>query len=151
MLAAMRVIEAVILFASVGLFIVAKPIHAPLPATAYTAKTIAIINHSGKQMFLDRAYDELQKWGRFALVQDATKADMVLVIQIEKHSTGASAYSYGNSTSVAEQRVLDVTTSFILNGSQEPFFSETERAAPFRKSATKRCIDDFRKRLEEVR
>jgi hypothetical protein len=128
---------------------VAKPIHAPLPAAARTAKTIAIVNHTGKQLFLDRAYEELQKWGRFAIVEDTSKADIVLVIEKSQHSVGASAYSYGNSTSVSEDRVLDVTTSFILNGSNEPFFSETERAMAFRKSATKRCIDDFRKRLEE--
>ena len=100
----------------------AKPIHAPLPAAAYTAKTIAILNHTGKQLFLDRAYEELQKWGRFTIIEDASKADITLVIEKERHSVGASAYSYGNSTSVSENRVLDVTTSFILNGSQDPFF-----------------------------
>lgn len=90
----------------------AKPVHAPLPPEAYTAKTIAIINHTGKQSVTDRAYEELQKWGRYTVVSDPAKADM------------------------AEQ--------------QEPFFSETERANLFRKSATKRCVDDFRKRIEET-
>jgi hypothetical protein len=51
---------------------------------------------------------------------------------------------------VTENRVYDVTTSFFIRAQQEPFFSETERASLLRKSATKRCVDDFRKRLEEI-
>jgi hypothetical protein len=41
----------------------AAKVHAPLPPEAYSAKTIAIVNHAGTQSATDRAYEELQKWG----------------------------------------------------------------------------------------
>jgi hypothetical protein len=73
---------------------------------------------------------------------------MVLVIDSGVHSVGATAHTYGNNTYMSDDNVLNVTVGFFLSGKQEPFFSETERAALFRKSATKRCIDDLQKRLE---
>jgi hypothetical protein len=145
--APMRKVLSVLLLATAAS---AKPVHAPLPPEAYTAKTIAIINHTGKQSVTDSAYEELQKWGRYTVVSDPAKADMVLTVGVQVHSTGATANMYGGSTTVTENKVADITTSFYLNGQQEPFFSETERANIFRKSATKRCVDDFRKRIEET-
>lgn len=127
----------------------AAKVHAPLPPSVYTAKTIAIVNHTGTQSVTDRAYEELQKWGRFSTVADPTKADVVLIIGLSQHSTGATAQTYGDNTYIQQNRVVDITVSFFLNSQPEPFFSETERASLFRKSATKRCVDDFRKRIEE--
>ena len=127
----------------------AKPIHAPLPAEAYTAKTIAIVNHTGTQKVLDKAYEELTKWGRFKIVQNTDDSDIVLVVEVERNTHGATASSYGNTTTVNENTVTTITTSFILKGQKEPFFSEQERAALFRKSATQRGIDDLKKRLDE--
>ncbi len=38
-----------------------------MPPEAYTAKTIAIVNHTNTQRVTDCAYQELQKWGRFTV------------------------------------------------------------------------------------
>ena len=128
----------------------AKPVHAPLPPEAYSAKTIAVVNHSGTQKVADKAYEELQKWARFTVVQNPDSADMVLVVEVNVHSVGATASNYGSTTTtVTENRVADITTAFILKGQKEPFFTETERANIFRKSATQRGIDDLKKRLDE--
>lgn len=61
----MKATLVVLLIASSAL---AKTVHAPLPPEAYTAKTIAIVNHTGTQKVTDKAYEELKKWGRFVLV-----------------------------------------------------------------------------------
>ena len=127
----------------------AEPIHAPLPAEAYTAKSIAIVNHTGTQKVLDKAYEGLMKWGRFKVVQNADDADMVLVIDVDRESRGATASTYGNNTTVTEVRATYLITSFILKGRKEPFFTEQERAALLRKSATQRGIDELKKRLDE--
>jgi len=82
-------------------------------------------------------------------VTDPAAADIVLVVGTDRRVAGATANTYGNTTYVNPRRVVDIVTSFILKGQGEPFFSETERASLFRKSATKRCIDDFKNRLEE--
>lgn len=143
----MRRILGVIAITCWGL--VAKPVHAPLPSEVYKAKTIAIVNHTNHQSAADKAYAELQKWGRFIVVTDPGKADIVLVIGVESHPVGATARTYGGVTRVTQTQATDVTTAFFLAGQQEPFFSEAERASLIGKSATKRCVDDFRKRLEE--
>jgi hypothetical protein len=39
----------------------------------------------------DSAYEELQKWGRYTVVSDPAKADMVLTVGVQVHSTGATA------------------------------------------------------------
>lgn len=127
-----------------------KHAHTPLPPEVYSAKTIGIVNHTGRQEAADRAYQELQKWGRFTVISDPAKADIVLVVSFETNPLGATAQTYGNNTYVHENRAVDVTVGFFLSGNLEPFFSETERAVLFRKSATKRCVDDLKKRLEEA-
>jgi hypothetical protein len=121
-----------------------------LPPEVYSAKTIAIVNHTGTQATADRAYDELQKWGRFAAVIDPDKADVVMVVSMSSKKVGATGQTYGGNVYVTDRRVVDVTTAFLLHAEPEPFFSETERAVLFRRSATKRCVDDFRERLEET-
>lgn len=128
----------------------AKNIHAPLPPEVFTAKTVFIINHTGREEATDRAYQELLKWGRFAVVSDLGKANIILVVSSQEHSLGATAQTYGNNTYVRERSALDVTVGFFLPGHDEPFFSETERASLFQKSATKRCVDDLKKRIEET-
>lgn len=145
-LGAMRKTLAILLLSASA---VAKTVHAPLPPEAYTAKTIAIVNHVGSQKLTDKAYEELQKWGHFTVVQDPASADVVLVLTKTRYSTGASAYTTGSNTSITEDSVTDVTTSFILKGQTDPFFSETERASLLRKSATQRGIDELKKRLDE--
>ncbi|HEV8414188.1 MAG TPA: hypothetical protein VGQ49_11375 [Bryobacteraceae bacterium] len=128
----------------------AAKVHAPLPPEAYSAKTIAIVNHTGTQAVTDRAYEELQKWGRFMVVSDPAQGDLVMVVGLNSKTIGATGQSYGSTVQITQNRVYDVTTAFFLRAQQEPFFSETERASLFRKSVTKRCVDDFRKRLEEL-
>lgn len=123
--------------------------HAPLPPEVYSAKTIAIVNHTGTQTVTDKAYQELEKWGRFQVISDPAKADIVLVIGMQRTTTGATANTYGNSTYVNQNQVLDIQSGFYISQQAEPFFSESERASLFRKSATKRCVDDLQKRMEE--
>lgn len=127
----------------------AKTPHAPLPPEAYSAKTIAIVNHTETQKVVDKAYEELTKWGRLKIIQSPADADMVLVVDVDKEIHGATANTYGSTTRVNEHTVVTITTAFILKGQTEPFFSEQERANLFRKSATQRGIDDLKSRIDE--
>jgi hypothetical protein len=47
---------------------------APLPEAIKSAKTVVL---KGDQQAIDSAFDELVKWGRFQVVNDKTKADLV--------------------------------------------------------------------------
>lgn len=70
----------------------AKTKHAPLPDRVLTAKVVYIENH-GPAEVADRAYDELKQWGRFELVSDRSKADLVLAFSVDegRSSSGRTA------------------------------------------------------------
>ena len=68
--------------------------NAPLPERIVTAKTVYIENH-GSAKLADLAYEELQKWGRFQMVDSAEKADIVLVLsEIQGQSTTGRTATY---------------------------------------------------------
>ena len=48
--------------------------HLPLPSQVTDAKTVYIDNQSGIAAMGDKAYQQLEKWGRFQVVQDRKKA-----------------------------------------------------------------------------
>jgi hypothetical protein len=88
----------------------AKKEQAPLSTTVLAAKTAYIENH-GSAKLKDRSYDELKKWGRWQIVEDRTKADIVIVLssQAEQSSTGQTRtydpktgdWKYGTETSTS--------------------------------------------------
>jgi hypothetical protein len=67
----------------------AKREPAPLSAQVIAAKTAYVENH-GSARLKDRCYNELKKWGRWQIVEDRTKADLVIVLssQEAQSSTG---------------------------------------------------------------
>jgi hypothetical protein len=53
---------------------------APIPDALMKAKTAFVVNESAKAKDYDSLYNELNKWGRFELVQDKQKADIIIVL-----------------------------------------------------------------------
>lgn len=78
-----------ILVVSLGLPCLAKNPHAPLRPQILAAKTVYVENH-GSARLKDKAYDELRKWGRWEIVEDRSKADLVIALSSEdgQSSTG---------------------------------------------------------------
>jgi len=128
--------------------------HAPLPEKLLTAKTIFVENHGGARLG-DQAYAELTKWGRFQIVTDRAKADVVL--QVSEHAgqtswgqtqtydpnmktgtntTGGWKYGTATSSSAGESHVsvLDAKTSDALYSNN---------------LYVKQSLKDLRKRIEE--
>jgi hypothetical protein len=68
--------------------------HTPLPAKVLSAKTVYLENKTGYEKFSDRAYDELEKWGRFRVVDSVKDADLVFLLS-------ASVYHGGYVTSTS--------------------------------------------------
>ena len=64
---------------------VAKDRHAPLPAKVLGAKTVYIDN---EMRTAPQAIDEIQKWGRFKVVDSADKADLVLRFSADAYDGG---------------------------------------------------------------
>jgi len=62
--------------------------HLPLPPVVFTAKTVFIDNQTGMAKLGDRAYEELQKWGRFQIVSDPKQADLIFLLTAQEHNAG---------------------------------------------------------------
>jgi len=53
---------------------------APLPTKVLEASTIYLTNDTGDTKALDSAYNALKKWGKYQIVQNRSKADLLLVL-----------------------------------------------------------------------
>jgi hypothetical protein len=131
--------------AALALVLVVSPIHAkdkpaPLPASVIAAKTVYIDNQTGHAEITDRAYDALNKWGRFKILKDAKDADLVLRFTA---NTNGRPTPPGNDIDMSPTPVLfsvrDQTNNELWSVSKDkPFHSQTRLD-----------IDEFKKRIEE--
>jgi hypothetical protein len=129
----------------------AKDIHAPLPTSLMSAKTVYIDNRAASAEFADRCYSELTKWGRFKIVQSREGADVVFLISSESHEIVNGAHStsndYGTDTAVYN-RTVGTTTISILDRATGGLLWIDSRRWGFR-SATKGVVKELRRRMEE--
>ncbi len=108
--------------------------HIPLAPQVLSAKTVYIDNHTGDQKVADQAYQELQKWGRFEVVSDVTKADLVLY--------------FGNRGERRGLLVMDPQSAAILWSGQR-MRTQMLGIYPIPTRAMHNLLSDFRKRVEE--
>jgi hypothetical protein len=141
--------------------VAAKAVKAPLPDALINAKTIYIDNESGHAEMLDRAYDELKKWGRYTVVQDSSQADVVLVLRVVDtgraiQSAGGNGYSWTDSQGHTYSYADAWGTSREVFASRVDLISRKDnvtlwldsRAVGWH-SATREMIKDWRKRTEQ--
>jgi hypothetical protein len=133
--------------------------HAPLPEKILNAKTVFIENHGGAYI-ADDAYDELKKWGRYEIVTDRSKADLILQFAVDQGSTTSGTTSvyhppddknwggtwshgttHSSSTSYMHLTLLDSKTG-------EGLYADT-RPMGFRSTA-RPLVQELRKRIEEL-
>jgi hypothetical protein len=120
------------------------------------AKTVYIDNKAGSAHFADRCYDELSKWGRYSVLTDPQKADLIFRLTSEVHivgyredasatATGNTAYATGSSTPIRKGttylEVIDPKTNSVL-------WSDSRGFGMFH-SATKGIVKELRDRVEE--
>ena len=87
-------VPVVILVGLMGAPCLAKKGPAPLHPKILAAKTVYLENH-GSAKLAGKAYDELKKWGRWEMVEDRTKADLVIIVSLEKgQSSGGTTSTY---------------------------------------------------------
>jgi hypothetical protein len=81
---------------------------APIPRQIRDAKTVAVSAQGIELGTMDVVYDELRKWGHWNLTDDASKADLIIVLSSQTYYVGmvafgsgsaqGSATTYGNTT-----------------------------------------------------
>ena len=113
---------------------------APLPEEVFNAKTVYLVNRTGKQATLDSAYTEFQKWNRFTVVHDEN-ADLRIVFSRSKSGEDGAA----------------TTMEVFVRGETDAAFETTEEFVTpdgllqqliIRDKSAKECVDDFWKRLK---
>lgn len=136
----------------------AKTVHAPLPPALLEAKSVYIQNDAGSADFADKCYSELSAWGRFTVVTDPKKADLIFRISSSTRTTGyhgdtsADTYGGGSSTDIHAVQSSRTQIDVIERSSGNVLWSESKAwgglYTGFR-SATKSIIKELRKRMEE--
>lgn len=127
--------------------------HAPLPKKLFEAKTIYIDNQSGYAEIGDKCYQELKKWGRFTIIEDSEKADMVFWLGSSEKQSGFSAYTQTYSNGAATTSISPDTTGKTILKAVDPktgavLWTDSRVWRGFH-SATKGVVKDLRKRMEE--
>jgi hypothetical protein len=54
--------------------------YAPLPDQIVSAKTVFLMNETGKAKFGDAVYKQIKTWNRWQVITDKNQADLVLVV-----------------------------------------------------------------------
>ena len=105
----MRFIHACVVLALGAPLLAVDP--APLPKVMREAKTAYAVNAGIEPKTFDHVYDQLRKWGHWQLVDEASKADIIVVLSSQNTFLGvailgtvgsatATATTYGNVTTV---------------------------------------------------
>lgn len=111
--------------------------HAPLPEQITGAKSVYILNESGRQSIADGAYEELTKWGRFTVSSTRNGADLVL--------------RFTHSQSLVDGTTVDAVGMMVLApNSEDSLFQDNPKGIHLSWATVgKVCIKDFKKRIEE--
>ena len=80
------------------------------PQAIASAKTIYFEDKSGVDAVGRKALAELSKWGRFQIVQDRKKADLILVLETDPHQGGNLIYSGGQTATIDSEGHIDEDT-----------------------------------------
>jgi hypothetical protein len=127
--------------------VVASLAQESIPRAAFAAKTIAILNDTKTGEVSDGALEQLKRWGRFTVVDDADSADIVL--RFDKKTDREKQ----NSQSTDDKGTTTYSSSFTfssqvhmrayLKGSDSPFYrTKTDDS---KKKAGISCMTSFQK------
>lgn len=135
--------------------------HAPLPAKVLASKTIYIQNDSGYAGAADKAYTQLKAWGKYQIVDDKKKADLVLVLttstsqtdtkkaaQVNTYNSKTGAWTYGTVNTPTTETV-DSTRITVIDPATGDTMWADQMEWGRRYSATEELIKELRKRVEE--
>jgi hypothetical protein len=89
----------------------AKDKHLPLPPQIAKARTVYIDNQSGIAKLGDRCYTEIEKWGRFQVVQNPKDADLILLLSAKEYIRGYVTSGGGSTSTVNTSGNVDATTT----------------------------------------
>jgi len=114
--------------------------YAPLPDEVVKAKTVFIVNETGKAKFGDAIYKQIKTWNRWQVITDKSQADLVLVVT-DKGGMGSMNPSY-------YLKVTDPKTGNELWTSRTTMQGKLWRSWD---SVAETLVSDIRKRMREAK
>lgn len=118
--------------------------YAPLPNDITNAKTVYLVNQTIEPKVADKAWKELQKWGRFEVVDDMEKAD--LVFRFRHPSRDAFAViPFGPGVVRNDFVMLEIFNP--QKSKQFPLWTVTKGGTLLVSNSGKDCIKELRKRF----
>lgn len=170
----MRYLASLFLLTLTAQPMMAKDKHLPLPPQIAKATTVYIDNQSGLADIGDRCYTQIEKWGRFKVVQNPKDADLILLLSAKEYTRGYVTSGGGSTSTVntsGNQTTGTINTSGTVNTTAEPSYtkpvtvgytyltvidprtgdnlwSDSKQWVIFR-SATKGLVDSLMKRINE--
>lgn len=130
-------------------FLAAAVIAQDVPREAFKAKTIYVVNRTGKPGVENGADSELNRWGRFTMADDADSADIRIVLTkagsstVTKETPNSAGTGFDSSSSTSF--TLGVDLHAYLKGQQLYFYS-TNSASSGEKGG-RNVIENFRKQF----
>jgi len=119
---------------------------APIPEPLIKAKTAFIYNDGTWYKTFDKFYDEFKKWGRFDLVQDIEKADIVIVLSTKAATDFAMAPIAGGSVGLSSSRYY----MYIRRAKDNmPLWSDMTGGTILLSNAGKDLVKNLRERMEK--
>ncbi len=141
--------------------------HLPLPPAILSAKTVYIDNQSGIAKIGDRAYEQITKWGRWQVVSDRHKADLILLLSAREYNGGYVTSGGQTSGTIDDNGNINATTqptytrrvsvnytyvTVIDPNTGDSLWSDTKRWGNLYNgfhSASKGLVDELMKRIKE--
>lgn len=128
------IVAAVLCMVVLSVVCSAKDKHLPLPPQVINAKTVYIDNQSGIAKLGDKCYTQLEKWGRFKVIQDPKQADLILLLSAHEYTSGyvttggdststVSTTSTVNTTTAGDQTTGTVNASGTVNTTTDPIYT----------------------------
>lgn len=125
--------------------VVAATAQEPMPRAALAAKTVAILNDTKTGEVSDGALEQLKRWGRFTIADDADSADIVLRFDKktdrEKQNNQSTDEKGTTSWSATMTFSSQVHMRAYVKGSDTPFY--TTKTDDSKKKAGITCVTSF--------
>ena len=124
-----------------------------MPRPVFVAKTVAILNDTKTGEVSDGALEQLKRWGRFTVVDEADSADIVLrfdkKVDREKQNKQSTDDKGSTSWSTTMSFSSEVHMRAYLKGSETPFY--TTKTDDSKKKAGVTCVTSFEKAWLDAR
>lgn len=146
----MKKITLVLVLIGSGLFAAE---HAPLPQKIKTARTVFLsVQTDVADTHLDALYSEIKKWGRWEIVDDPAKADLILLMSMQDAGQGSIATGFGNYATGSVVAVPILLHNYYLHvidaKSNSILWTASTNQRVMRSHEPKRLVKKLRERLE---